>query len=86
MYASRKFLEKTLSAMACPRMARKTGAHGKGCDGLCDKGEPGFLHLPAIARPKQGRQVRGDFFCFSFVWQTKEIKDLLYLIHWFTEY
>jgi hypothetical protein len=37
-------LEKTLSAMACPRMARKTGAHGMGCDGLCDKGEPGFLH------------------------------------------
>jgi hypothetical protein len=42
-----------------PRMALKTGAHGTDCGGLCDKGEPGFF-------------IRGDFFWYSFVWQTKE--------------
>jgi hypothetical protein len=30
-------------------MARKTGAHGTDCKGLCDKGEPGFIIFLPLA-------------------------------------
>ena len=39
--------------------SRKSGRTACVSVGLCDKGEPDFF-------------VRGDFFCNSFVWQTKE--------------
>jgi hypothetical protein len=53
---------KSPSALGVHERRRKSGRTALVSVGLCDKGEPDFF-------------VRGDFFCSSFVWQTKEEKS-----------
>ena len=57
---------KSPGALGVHERHKKSGRTALVSVGLCDKGEPDFFVCLAV------RQVRGDFFCSSFVWQTKE--------------